>query len=74
MGWYTPELTTPVIRLQGQAVWEVVTFILNAILFLLVGFQLPTVIDSISGHTTGELIAWGALVSGVVIGVRLTGS
>jgi CPA1 family monovalent cation:H+ antiporter len=71
MGWYTPELTTPVMRLQGQAVWEVVTFILNAVLFLLVGFQLPTVIDSISGHTTGELIAWGALVSGVVIGVRL---
>src|SRR5215213_1444600 len=71
MGWYTPELTTPVMRLQGQAVWEVVTFILNAILFLLIGFQLPSVIDGISGHSAGELIGWGLLISAVVIGVRL---
>ncbi len=71
MGWHTPELTTPVMRLQGVAIWEVLTFILNALLFLLVGLQLPTVIDNISGHTTGELIGWGLLISGVVIGVRL---
>ena len=71
MGWHTPELTTPVMRLQGVAIWEVLTFLLNALLFLLVGLQLPTVIDGISGHTTGELIGWGVLVSAVVIGVRL---
>jgi NhaP-type Na+/H+ or K+/H+ antiporter len=41
------------------------------VLFLLVGLQLPSVIDHINGHTTGELIGWGALVAGVVIGVRL---
>ena len=51
MGWHTPELTTPVMRLQGVAIWEVLTFLLNAVLFLLVGLQLPTVIDDISGHT-----------------------
>jgi Na+/H+ antiporter len=71
MGWHTPELTTPVMRLQGVAIWEVLTFLLNALLFLLVGFQLPNVIDNISGHSAGELIGWGLLVSGVVIGVRL---
>ncbi|MBA3262498.1 MAG: Na+/H+ antiporter [Thermoleophilaceae bacterium] len=71
MGWHTPELTTPIMRLQGVAIWEVLTFLLNAVLFLLVGFQLPSVIDDISGHSTGELIGWGLLVSAVVIGVRL---
>jgi len=71
MGWHTPELTTPVTRLQGVAIWEVLTFLLNALLFLLVGLQLPSVIDDISGHSAGELVAWGLLVSGVVIGVRL---
>jgi CPA1 family monovalent cation:H+ antiporter len=71
MGWHTPELTTPVMRLQGVAIWEVLTFLLNALLFLLVGFQLPNVIDNISGHSAGELIGWGVLVSAVVIGMRL---
>jgi Na+/H+ antiporter len=71
VGWNTPRLTTPLMRLQGVAVWEILTFLLNAVLFLLVGLQLPSVIDHINGHTTGELIGWGALVAGVVIGVRL---
>ncbi|MGH2743108.1 MAG: Na+/H+ antiporter [Thermoleophilaceae bacterium] len=71
MGWHTPQLTTPVMRMQGVSVWEILTFLLNAVLFLLVGLQLPTVIDGISGYSAGELIFWGLLVSAVVIGVRL---
>jgi CPA1 family monovalent cation:H+ antiporter len=71
MGWHTPQLTTPLMRLQGVAVWEILTFLLNAVLFLLVGLQLPTVIDALSGRTTGDLVLWAALVSGAVILVRL---
>jgi monovalent cation/hydrogen antiporter len=71
MGWHTPELTTPVMRLQGVAIWEVLTFLLNALLFLLVGLQLPGVIDEIEGHSAGELVGWGLLVSAIVIGVRM---
>jgi Na+/H+ antiporter len=71
MGWHTPQLTTPIMRIQGVSVWEILTFLLNALLFLLVGLQLPTVIEDISGYSAGELILWGALVSGVVIAVRL---
>jgi CPA1 family monovalent cation:H+ antiporter len=71
MGWHTPQLTTPVMRLQGVAIWEILTFLLNAILFLLVGLQLPGVLENLSGRTTGELVLWGGLVSGVVIAVRL---
>jgi monovalent cation/hydrogen antiporter len=71
MGWYTPQLTTPIMRIQGISVWEILTFLLNAVLFLLVGLQLPNVIDNITGYSAGELIFWGALISAVVIGVRL---
>jgi len=71
MGWHTPQLTTPLMRLQGVAIWEILTFLLNALLFLLVGLQLPGVLDRLSGHPAGELILWGALVSVVVVGVRL---
>ena len=45
LGWFTPELTTPQVRLQGIAVWEVVQYLLNALLFVLVGLQLPVVVD-----------------------------
>jgi Na+/H+ antiporter len=71
MGWHTPRLTTPVMRMQGVSVWEILTFLLNAVLFLLVGLQLPTVLDSISGFSAAELAGWGLLVSAVVIAVRL---
>ena len=71
MGWHTPELTTPLMRIQGVSVWEILTFLLNAVLFLLVGLQLPNVIDGITGYSAGELIYWGLLISLVVIVVRL---
>jgi CPA1 family monovalent cation:H+ antiporter len=71
MGWYTPILTTAVVRIQGVSVWEILTFLLNALLFLLVGLQLPGILDDLSGFSTGELIGWAALVSAVVIAVRI---
>jgi monovalent cation/hydrogen antiporter len=71
MGWHTPSLTTPLMRLQGVALWQILTFLLNAILFLLVGLQLPNVVDGLSGHGPGQLIWWGLAVSAVVVGVRL---
>jgi len=71
MAWYTPQLTTPILRLQTLAIWEILTFLLNAVLFLLVGLQLPGILDNLSGTSTANLILWGALVSATVIGVRL---
>jgi monovalent cation/hydrogen antiporter len=71
MGWHTPQLTTPLMRLQGISVWEILTFLLNAVLFLLVGLQLPGAIDALGGQSAADLIAWGLAVSAVVIGVRL---
>jgi monovalent cation/hydrogen antiporter len=47
MGWHTPQLTTPLMRLQGVAVWEILTFVLNGLLFLLVGLQLPGILDDL---------------------------
>jgi monovalent cation/hydrogen antiporter len=71
MGWHTPQLTTAVMRLQGVSVWEILTFLLNAVLFLLVGLQLPSVLDAVDGYSAAQLVGWGALVSAVVVGVRL---
>ncbi|MDX6505459.1 MAG: monovalent cation/hydrogen antiporter [Gaiellaceae bacterium] len=70
MGWHTPELTTAQTRLQGQAVWEIVFLLLNGLLFALVGLQLPSILDGLSGRSTTTLLGYAALVSGVVIAAR----
>jgi monovalent cation/hydrogen antiporter len=41
------------------------------VLFLLIGLQLPNVMDDITGYSTGQLIVWGLLVSAIVVVVRL---
>jgi Na+/H+ antiporter len=70
MGWHTPELTGPQTRLQGFAVWEIIFFVLNALLFGLVGLQLPAIIDSLSGISTGTLIRYAVIVTLVVMAAR----
>jgi Na+/H+ antiporter len=70
VGYRSPELSTPASRLRGYAFWEVLVFLLNAVLFVLVGLQLPGILSA-QDHSTAELIALAALVSAVVIGTRL---
>jgi monovalent cation/hydrogen antiporter len=70
MGWHTPQLTTAQMRLQGQAVWEITFFLLNVLLFTLVGLQLPVILDRLSGYSTGELIGWALMVNLAVIVAR----
>ena len=70
MGWYTPELTNSQTRLQGQAMWEIVFFVLNAALFMLVGLQLPALVDALSGHSAGSLVGYAAAVTLTVIAIR----
>jgi monovalent cation/hydrogen antiporter len=70
MGRLTSRLTSPTTRIQGHAVWEIVSFVLNSALFVLVGLQLPVVIDGTDG-LDGELVAQGALVAATVIAVRI---
>ena len=45
IGWRAPQLVSPTTRLQAFAVWQVVTFLLNAALFVLIGLQLPIVTE-----------------------------
>jgi CPA1 family monovalent cation:H+ antiporter len=57
-------------RLRAYAFWDVLVFLLNALLFTLVGLQLPAILDDQS-RPAGELIALGALISAAVFLSRL---
>lgn len=71
LGWRAPLIASPATRLQGFAMWELLIFLLNAILFVLVGLQLPQVIGDLGGRFSATLIGYAALVSAVVITTRL---
>jgi len=71
MGWHTPLLTTVETRLQGFAFWQILTFVLNSLLFLLVGLQLPVILDELGNRSGWTLARDGAIVSLSVIVVRL---
>ena len=71
LGWRAPRISTASMRLQGYAVWEILMFLLNALLFVLIGLQLPTILDGLSGQPTSTLLAQAALVSLAVILTRI---
>ena len=70
LGWRAPELLTPETRLQSTALWQILVFLLNATLFILIGLQLPVIAEGLDAYPTGELLGYSALVCAAVIGTR----
>jgi Na+/H+ antiporter len=71
LGWHAPRLTSPSTRIQAFSVWELLQFLLNAVLFILIGLQLPNVLAGISDRQVGDVIWFGLAISAVVIVTRL---
>jgi Na+/H+ antiporter len=70
VGLQGPRIIPARVRLQGFYVWDVLDFLLNASLFVLVGLQLRTIVQGLDGSWS-TLLGWAAAVSGAVILMRL---
>jgi monovalent cation/hydrogen antiporter len=70
IGWWAPELMTPETRLRGHAVWEMVTFLLNGLVFTLIGLQLLRTVPALAARPVASLVGLGLLISVVVVVVR----
>ncbi|WP_103565989.1 Na+/H+ antiporter [Actinomadura rubteroloni] len=57
-------------RLIGQSFWKVVVFLLESVVFLLIGLQLPPVVQGLSGRGWGELAWWAVAVFGATVAAR----
>lgn len=66
-----PELMSSQARLQGGALWEMVVFVLNGLIFVLIGLQLNVILQQPLSLPLGTLLAVGAAVTGAVILTRL---
>jgi monovalent cation/hydrogen antiporter len=62
---------SPPVRLQFTAVWDVLTFVLNGIVFILIGLQLPFVHAELSGIGFGRLLRQGVIFSVAILLLRL---
>jgi len=62
---------SPQVRLQFAGVWDVLTFVLNGVVFILIGLQLPFVRTELSGTGGGRLLLQGATFSIAIIALRV---
>src|SRR3954468_5128907 len=62
---------SPGVRLQAWAVWDSLTFILNGLVFVLIGLQLPYVLSGIHNYNLLTLVLYGALFSALLIALRM---
>lgn len=58
-------------RVRALAVWETVIFILNSLIFILIGLQLPTIVAGLAGRSVIELLGYAVAVSLTVILIRI---
>jgi len=71
LGARSPELLSASTRLTATAFWNTFVFLLNGVVFMLIGLQLPEVIRGLHDHPWGELLLHAAIIGGVVIVTRI---
>ena len=62
---------SPMSRLQSRAVWDLIVFVINALIFLILGLQFGVVMKQVPEGTLGSVLTAGVIVSLVAIVVRL---
>jgi CPA1 family monovalent cation:H+ antiporter len=59
-------------RLESAAVWNTLDFVLNGLVFVLIGLQLPHILAGIRNLSLPTLLIYGALTAISLIALRLT--
>ena len=62
---------SPGVRLQALAVWDALEFLLNGLVFVLIGLQLPYVLTGIQGDSRWNLFRYGLVFSVVLVLLRM---
>ena len=67
---FTPRVLTPRARERSTGFWTSAVFIVNAVIFVVVGMQFKAILGSLSRFSPWQLLSYGIAVSLTVIGVR----
>ncbi len=58
-------------RIQTGNVWSVIIFLMNTIIFILIGLELPIVVAAMKDYTISEGIFYSIVIGGAIIFTRL---
>lgn len=61
----------PMSRVQTRSVWDLLLFLLNAMIFLILGMQFSDLLRATPGGSLASIVRTGAIVAAVAIAVRL---
>lgn len=62
---------SPISRIQSRAVWDLFVFLLNALIFLILGAQFSQLVAEVPPDMLGRVARTGVIVSVVIVAVRL---
>jgi Na+/H+ antiporter len=68
---HSTHFLSPAVRLGVWSVWESLTFILNGLVFVLIGLQFPAIRASIRGYGLATVLIYGVIFSLLLILLRL---
>lgn len=71
VGRKAPRLLSSAVRLSGVAAWQVLLFLINGAVFILIGLQLPRVLASLGGSAPSDLLGLAVAISTVTILARI---
>lgn len=58
-------------RIKGYSVWQSFSFILNGLVFILIGLDLPEIVDGLEGTSITTAVGYGVLITGVLVVSRI---
>ncbi|MRG43524.1 Na+/H+ antiporter [Chitinophaga sp. SYP-B3965] len=58
-------------RMNMLGLWTTLVFVLNALVFILIGLGLPGIIAGLGNYSVWEALKYGLCISGIVIALRL---
>jgi Na+/H+ antiporter len=70
-GWRDPRIFPDAsTRIRNISFWQVLVFLLESMLFVLIGQQLPAILDGLGEYSAREVLLYGALVYATLIAAR----
>jgi Na+/H+ antiporter len=71
LGRQGPRIVSARTRIQAAGMWEILVFILEGLIFILIGLELPVVLKSIGNHSFLSTAYYTVIISIVLIAIRL---
>jgi monovalent cation/hydrogen antiporter len=70
-GRHAPEAFSPESRILAHSMWEIFVFLINTVIFILIGLQLPDIVARLDQYDAWTLFGYACAVSGVAMLVRV---